>query len=844
MHPAAFGSCRNKVFSGSNHPVCMNQNLLSICLIMLSCSLAQAQTYKVYGKITNNRLEPLAFASVQVKEWQHGTVTKENGMYELQLYEGKYDLVVSMVGYKTQIITVIVQKSNYMQNIIMEPGDAKGLSEVVVKGKVRDRSEEIIRNVIRNKEAIQSAAGAYSCKVYIKAVQEDSTTAKRKKKREKIDSLFTGNKNAALDNMAMAEILLQLDHASQGTKEERLGVTKKGNTDGLFYLSTTQADFNIYNNLIKAPILSQTPFVSPVSYSGLLAYRFKIIRTERFEGRKVFVISIKPKQISNATVEGEISIADSLWVVLHTRFTLPVYHLPEYDYFEVDQQYQYMADTAWMITRQQFTYFSKSNKAKKSGTTTATYNHFELNKQFEKRYFGTEVSTTTQEAYERDSSFWQTNRTEPLTEKELRFIHYKDSIYHATHTKVYLDSIDRLINKITWKKWLWSGQEFNDHEKERHWSLPNLPSFYQPIQFGGTRIMFSAWYSKKYPSKKTLEINPEISYGIRNHDINGHLNVRHMYNPFNRGIVYVEGGRDFQYIFAGDAWINMIKRSNVFLNNVIKVGHGLELVNGLFLWTDIDLAFRRSVSDYKTNPLSDSLLGDIITNNRAVDFESYNAAYGKIRLQYTPRQRYIREPKEKVILGSAWPTFYVTWRKGIPGPIQSKVDFDYLELGMEQEIKLGLLGISSYKIKTGSFFNQKDLRMVDYQFQRRGDPFLFMNPNEAFQAMDSTFAVFHRFYQAHYVHEFNGVFINKIPLLKKLQLREVAGAGFLVAPERSLRYAEGFAGIERVFKWPFNPLTKFKLGVYVVGSAANHFQNPVQFKIGITTWNRKSGKWF
>jgi hypothetical protein len=93
------------------------------------------------------------------------------------------------------------------------------------------------------------------------------------------------------------------------------------------------------------------------------------------------------------------------------------------------------------------------------------------------------------------------------------------------------------------------------------------------------------------------------------------------------------------------------------------------------------------------------------------------------------------------------------------------------------------------------------------------------------------------------VHEFNGALINKIPLLKKLQLREIAGGGFLVAPERNLRYVELFAGVERVFKWPFNPLTKFKLGFYVVGSAANQFRNPVQFKVGFTTWNKFRNKW-
>ena len=183
-------------------------------------------------------------------------------------------------------------------------------------------------------------------------------------------------------------------------------------------------------------------------------------------------------------------------------------------------------------------------------------------------------------------------------------------------------------------------------------------------------------------------------------------------------------------------------------------------------------------------------------------------------------------------------------KKGIPGILKSKIDFDYLEFGIRQSVKLGVMGISSYTVKTGSFLNQKDLRLVDYKYQRRGDPILFMNPNEAFQSLDSTFATFKRFYEGHYIHEFNGALLNKIPFFKKIGLREIAGAGFLIAKERNLRYAEVFTGVERVFKYPFNQLGKFKLGVYVVGSAANQFRNPVQFKIGITTWDRKRGKWF
>ncbi len=55
----------------------------------------------------------------------------------------------------------------------------------------------------------------------------------------------------------------------------------------------------------------------------------------------MYVISVKPRQLSNATVEGDITIEDSTWVILHTRFSFPKYHLPEYDFFEVEQNYSF-----------------------------------------------------------------------------------------------------------------------------------------------------------------------------------------------------------------------------------------------------------------------------------------------------------------------------------------------------------------------------------------------------------------------------------------------------------------------------------------------------------------------
>jgi hypothetical protein len=144
--------------------------------------VAQAQYFKISGKITNDKLEPLALVSIQVKGSVKGTISKEDGTYQLHLEEGAYDLAFSMLGYKTLLINAVVNK-DYVQNIILETDEAKNLSEVVVRGKMKDRSEEILRNVIKHKDDILAAAGPYSCNVYIRATQEDSTQRKVKTKR-------------------------------------------------------------------------------------------------------------------------------------------------------------------------------------------------------------------------------------------------------------------------------------------------------------------------------------------------------------------------------------------------------------------------------------------------------------------------------------------------------------------------------------------------------------------------------------------------------------------------------------------------------------------------------------
>jgi hypothetical protein len=96
------------------------------------------------------------------------------------------------------------------------------------------------------------------------------------------------------------------------------------------------------------------------------------------------------------------------------------------------------------------------------------------------------------------------------------------------------------------------------------------------------------------------------------------------------------------------------------------------------------------------------------------------------------------------------------------------------------------------------------------------------------------------FLEAHYIHHFNGAMINNLPLIKKIKIRTVAGAGAMWIQESNYRYQEIFGGVERVFK--LGPRRRLRLGLYGVISQSNQLSPRTGYKISfdiIDSWKRE-----
>ena len=790
--------------------------------LLLNCAALQAQFYTISGTVSNSAMEPVAFAQISVLDNPSlNAKTDLKGHYAIKIAEGSYVLVFSMKGYKSLKIPVTVSYADVVQNCILEQEetDIKG---VKVSVKKEDRSEEIIRRVIEGKYRYLYQE-AFSADAYIKATE---TETQRKPRSD----------TAGRSRLNMAEVYLTV-HFSPPDKirEERNGVDIRGDKSGLFYLTHTDGQFNFYRNLLEVPALSESPILSPLSNSGLIAYKYKMLKIFVKDGIRYYRIRVSPGLMGNALVSGELVIQDSVWCIRSLKLSMPRYHMAEYDFFEIEQDYSW-SDTQYLLTKMEFRYEAKAGRSAKSGRTVVYYSNYLLKQKFSKKFFGNEISSTAREAYERDSSFWGTIRKEPFNAAELAFIRQSDSIKALQSQKSWQDSTDKDYNRITPKKVLLTGQGFYKRSTERFIGFKPLILLYTPVYIAGPRLSYWVTYERTFKNKKEIGFTPTVNYGLLNKDLKGSLNYYKLYNPFSRGSYNINVGSDFGVINPYSSWIMGFRRQNFYVHDYASAFHRIEVLNGFYIGTGVEYANRRSIADMKFDQRGDSLLGN---NTQTTPFEGYQAFYGVLNLYYVPFQKYIREPYQKLILGSKWPEISARYRKGMP-VMGSIIDFDYLEFVAEQELKIGLAGISKYRFVSGEFLSKKDLRLVDYRFQRATGPLFFANPLYAFQGIDTSFITLKRFYEGHYFHRFNGALINKIPILKKLNISECAGGGILLTRERNLKYIEMFVGVEKILRIMKE---RVRIGLFYVVNVNNSFYTPPQFKFTIEVYDKIRNKW-
>ena len=107
----------------------MKKLFLFLILMGLGFHL-QAQKVTISGKVTDENRQPLIGAVVAIPKISQKKATDFKGVFNFEVLPGKYTLVVSYTGYRTQKIVVVAQRYTDL-NIQLQP-QAERLDEVVI----------------------------------------------------------------------------------------------------------------------------------------------------------------------------------------------------------------------------------------------------------------------------------------------------------------------------------------------------------------------------------------------------------------------------------------------------------------------------------------------------------------------------------------------------------------------------------------------------------------------------------------------------------------------------------------------------------------------------------------
>jgi hypothetical protein len=565
----------------------------------------------------------------------------------------------------------------------------------------------------------------------------------------------------------------------------------------LFYQDVSDADFNFYQNLIQVPQLGDRPFISPLHGSlWQLTYRYRLDSSYLQNGKVHYLISFWPRNKEGPYFKGSLVVVDGYWAIASIACEIIPSTLAIHKKFALEHAYEKVIEGRWVLKKEQYTYEIKEGKEKILGTSLALHSEYQINPRLPKGFFRNELRRTDKEAFEKGESYWAAVRPGPPTGSELSFARRQDSIIAHRTSDAYLGGLDSAFNTLTWKDVLLEGISFRDRPRGMFYNFSPIIEQIQPFGVGGYRHQLGAYLRKTFRDFKTLHLRGNIDYGIRNQDVRGNVRIGVGYNPRKFERAYVLFGKNYTMVNSNETILAILGRGNWVDKTVIGVGHRKEWLNGLFMDARVEFADWSSVSELQTAEWED-FFNEI---NEPVPFDPYRQLLFNFNLRFIPFQKYQLEPLRKVNQGSKWPTFTLQYKKAVPGFLGSEMNFDYLAIGAQHRIKLATFGVARWSMRASRFLNSKRLQFADYEFIRGADFYLFSNPLNTFQLLEQSFRTDKAVLQAHYVHDFQGAIIDKIPLLKKTPLQLSGGGGVLMIEDGNFFHSELYAGLQLPFR--------------------------------------------
>jgi len=786
----------------------MKKNCFLYCFIFVLCA-SRLHAISITGKVTDEKNEPVPFANIYIKGTTRGTTSNLQGAYSIELAAGKYELVFKMIGFKQHIEEINASDSPQIINVKLIP-ESFTLKEAVIKADGEDPAYAVIRQAQKKRKFYQEQVDAYSCDVYIKGEQR-ILKAPKKILGQEIDP--DGEIDTTTGIVYLSESVSKFNFKQKDKiKEEMISSKVSGDNKAFSYNQASEMLFNFYENLLEIEGLSERGFISPIANNAMLSYRYKLIGTFFEDGLMINKIQVIPKRKNDPVFSGIINIMENSWRIHSVQLLLTKDAQIDFvDTLRINQTFLPVEKDIWLPFSTKFNFDFGFLGIKGDGMYVGVNSNYIIDPDFPKHFFTNEIMKVNDDANKKDSSYWDTSRPIPLTVEEENDYRKRDSLSKIKHSKTYTDSTDRKKNKLKFKD-LFLGYNHVNTFKKQYWSIsgPLLGTQFNTVQGFNVSSAFS--FSKSWENHKRYNVGCSVGYGFSNEDLYGKIFASYYYKPQKFASFSISVGKEYSQFNQNapilpviNSLYSLLNEQNfmkLYLKHYARVTHSSELFNGFYFTPAVEYAERRSLinttgfrwiksdNNYTSNdPQQKDSSGYSFATNQSLTLD--------VNIKYIFKQRYYTAPNLKTVTGSKFPTLLINYKKGMYA-LGSKVNYDLLTLGIEGELNLKLLGNSSYSIKAGTFLNNRKMYFMDwYHFNGNQTLFSGFGLND-FQLLEYyTASTRSNFIEGHFEHNFGGLILSKIPLIKKLKLQEMGKASILTTDGKNI-YGELSVGIKRL----------------------------------------------
>ncbi len=798
-------------------------------LILLSFLFYDATSQvvtKIIGKVTDAKTnEPIPFANVYIKGTNVGCITDINGNYKLETKATGDSLVFSYVGYKPLSKKFYIGRFQTI-NAQLQPS-AIELNEVTVTTKKRKRNKdtlalEILDKIWENKSRNDiDKLDYYEYETYNK-VQFDlnnlsdgffnNRILKQFEFVKKYIDTSTVNGKAYLPVFILESVSDFYYRKKPKAEREYIKATHASginNESVNQFMGNMYIRINLYDDYLD---LFGKGFISPIARLGRLYYRYYLLDSSWVDNHWCYHLAFVPKIKQENVFNGDFWVNDTTFAIKKIQLRIDnKVNLNFINNVIIDQEFIPVENTAWMLSKEaivaDFNLFENPNNTTGFfGRKTTTYRNHKVNVPRDESYYKTTTNIIVAEnAHNKDYAFWDSVRHEPLTQKEQGIFNMVDSIKNVKVFRTFYD----IMNAIVTYYYVWGKIEIGPYF-----------TMYSFNNVEGNRFRLGARTSNEVSTKWMTEAY--VAYGTKDQKFKYGGEFLYLFdnNPrrgFNFSIKHdmEQAGQSANAFREDNILSSTLRRGPQYtlaMTNHIKASYEHEWYQGFSntIWVKWKEYFPYLGQEFWIN-----------RDNQYVYYPSLITSEISLNTRYAYNEKFVMGKFERISLGTEYPVINLTATFGLKNVLGSQFSYQKLLLSIDHWFNTYPVGYGTYVIDAGKIFGRLPYPLLKLH---EGNQTYFFD-EYAFNLMNYYEFVSDQWASLTYTHYFDGFFLNKIPLFRRLKWRELAWwkglVGFLnkenlqVMPfpetlytldrnqdlKRLIPYVEAGIGVENILKF-------------------------------------------